>query len=202
MDKVICVGKNYLDHAKELGDAVPARPVIFLKPPSTVVQANTVEETIDAALPKGRGSIHHELEIVLRIQRDGDRVFFDAVTLGLAMTLRDVQSQLKKNGHPWEMGKVFESSAILGPWMPLTSFENYLQEEFSLKVDGQLRQAGRGAEMRVSPEECLTSVAEWLPLKSGDVLFTGTPVGVGPVEPGQEGVLAWNDRPLFQVRWH
>jgi 2-keto-4-pentenoate hydratase/2-oxohepta-3-ene-1,7-dioic acid hydratase in catechol pathway len=201
MDKVICVGKNYLDHAKELGDAVPARPVIFLKPPSTIVQAHTAGETLEVALTKGRGSVHHELEIVLRIQRDGDRVFFDAVTLGLDMTLRDVQSQLKKDGHPWEMGKVFEASAILGPWMPLTSFENYLQEEFSLKIDGQVRQRGRGIDMRLGPDACLASVGEWLPLKSGDALFSGTPAGVGPVEAGQEAELLWNDRPLFRVRW-
>jgi 2-keto-4-pentenoate hydratase/2-oxohepta-3-ene-1,7-dioic acid hydratase in catechol pathway len=201
MDKVICVGKNYLDHASELGDAVPARPVIFLKPPSTVIQADAPGTMIEVPLPRGRGSVHHELEIVLRLKCDQDRVRFDAVTLGLDMTLREVQAGLKKNGHPWEMGKVFAGSAILGPWIALDQFAEHLDKEFSLSIDGSVKQRGRGRDMRVSPGDCLASVAEWLPLESGDVLFTGTPAGVGSVEVGQVAELAWGGRALFRVRW-
>ena len=118
MDKVICIGKNYLEHAQELGDAVPEKPVIFFKPPSCVVQADVEGQTLEVLLPADRGSVHHECEIVCRIGLNGQ---IDAVTLGLDMTLRDLQATLKKNGHPWEISKVFSGSALLGPWIPLTA---------------------------------------------------------------------------------
>ncbi|MFL5814775.1 MAG: fumarylacetoacetate hydrolase family protein [Bdellovibrionia bacterium] len=198
MDKIICVGKNYLEHAKELGDAVPEKPVLFLKPPSSLIE-NSKEGSV--TLPQGRGQIHPECEIVARIRMTPRGPEIDAVTLGLDLTLRDIQAQLKKNGHPWEISKVFAGSAVIGPWISLSSFENYLDHEFSFSVDGQVRQKGKGREMRVLPADCLKAASESFPICDGDLLFTGTPAGVGPVLPGQISELKWEDRLSFQVHW-
>ena len=200
MDKIICIGKNYLDHAKELGDSVPAMPVIFFKPPSVLCQAKR-GETLSIELPKERGSVHHECEIVLRIKMDGSRIFFDAATLGLDMTLRDTQSEIKKNGHPWELAKVFPNSAIIGPWLQLDEFPEYLDEEFSLKIGTEIRQKGHGNEMRVNPQDCLSHIQKNFPILNGDLLFTGTPAGVGAVHPGNLAELRWSGETLFRVLW-
>lgn len=191
MDKIICIGKNYLDHAKELGDAVPSSPVLFLKPPSVLIKTtdnSLIGQELVAEIPKNRGSVHYECEIVLKLDQLGRP---QAATLGLDLTLRELQSELKKKGLPWEVGKVFAGSAIVGPWVSLNDFNGYLDEVFEFYLDGQLRQTGRGSEMRFTPEVCLSFVRECFPICNGDLLFTGTPAGVGPIEPGQRGVLKW-----------
>jgi 2-keto-4-pentenoate hydratase/2-oxohepta-3-ene-1,7-dioic acid hydratase in catechol pathway len=195
MDKIICVGKNYLDHSRELGDAVPEKPVLFLKPPSSMVVISS-DGMGEVRLPFGRGPVHPECEIVARISAQGA---IDAVTLGLDMTLRDVQAGLKKAGHPWEISKVFAGSAVIGEWVPV--FPEYLDEEFSLAIDGEIRQRGRGREMRMSPEGCVAYAGEHFPLRAGDALFTGTPAGVGPVEPGQTAELRWGSKLKYRVRF-
>ena len=198
MDKLVCVGKNYLDHAKELGDAVPEMPVLFLKPPSASLQAESFDETLVVGLPQNHGSVHPELEIVVRLDA---HLQIDAVTLGLDMTLRDVQSRLKKEGHPWELAKVFRGAALIGPWIPLQEFPRYLEEPFTLTVSGKLRQEGRGTQMRLSPTECIRYAATHFPLCPGDALFTGTPAGVGQVQPGDPAELKWGNRVVLRVRW-
>lgn len=198
MDKIICVGKNYLEHAKELGDAVPEKPVLFLKPPSTLVK---VAQSATISLPKNRGQIHPECEIVARIRVSARGPEIDAVTLGLDMTLRDIQSQLKKNGHPWEVSKVFAASSIIGPWISLAEFSDYLETEFSFSIQGEVRQKGKGSQMRVSPLDCLRAAAESFPICDGDLLFTGTPAGVGPVSAGQISELRWDKKLQFTVQW-
>lgn len=205
MDKLVCVGKNYLEHARELqtliGDAVPEMPVLFLKPPSVLRIAETgAEEPLSVPFPSGRGSLHHECEIVVRLGADARSI--DAVTLGLDMTLRDEQSRLKKAGHPWELSKVFPASAILGPWIPIREFNDYLATPFSFTVDGQLRQQATGAEMRLSPGQCIEYAARHFPLLPGDAVFTGTPAGVGPIACGQSGQLRWGQRLRYSVRWN
>jgi 2-keto-4-pentenoate hydratase/2-oxohepta-3-ene-1,7-dioic acid hydratase in catechol pathway len=202
MDKIICVGKNYLEHAKELGDAVPEKPVLFLKPPSSLMEVGTQKNPVFVTLPKGRGQIHPECEIVARIHVGPQGPEIDAVTLGLDLTLRDIQSVLKKNGHPWEISKVFAGAAVVGPWIPLREFQNFLEPEFSFSVNDMVRQKGHGHQMRIQPMECLRYAAEYFPICSGDLLFTGTPVGVGPVEPGQTSELRWENRLRFQVQWN
>ncbi len=202
MDKIICVGKNYIEHAKELGDAVPDQPVLFLKPPSVLSQIES-GSPLKIPLPLKNGSVHHECEIVLRVARDSGPVnfaqaegLFDAVTLGLDLTLRDLQSSLKKQGQPWEISKVFPHSAVIGPWIELSAFENYLEAPFSLSIDGVIKQKGHGRDMRFAPAHCLAYASECFPIRKGDLLFTGTPAGVGPLLPGQTVVLRfgpnWN----------
>lgn len=197
MDKIICIGKNYLDHAKEMGDAIPEMPVLFLKPPS-VAKFVKQGETIEVALPADRGSTHHECEIVVRLNAKGE---IDAVTLGLDLTLRDLQAKLKKDGHPWEVSKVFEGSAIVGPWIAYADFKNYLDDEFSFAIDGKVRQQGKGSQMRLSPKECIDYAARFFPVCDGDLIFTGTPAGVGPLNAGELSTLSWRSKPLFSVKW-
>ncbi|MEK7689449.1 MAG: fumarylacetoacetate hydrolase family protein, partial [Bdellovibrionota bacterium] len=148
MDKLICVGKNYLEHAKEFpGEAIPEKPVLFLKPPSTIVKAAHFGDRVRVTLPIGRGAVHHECEIVVRL---GPGLKPDAVTLGLDLTLREVQADLKKKGHPWELAKVFDGSAVLGPWIPLSDDAlEFLDWEFEFLVDGLTKQKSRGREMRL-----------------------------------------------------
>lgn len=197
-DKMICLGKNYLEHAKELGDKIPPKPVLFMKPPSCAVAAEKQRETIKVRLPDDRGVIHYEIELLLRLNDD---LQIDALSLGLDLTLRDIQKDLKQNGWPWEIGKVFPASAILGPWVSLTDFPNYLEEGFDLKLDGKTVQQAKGNDMMMKPEEALKYIKAHFPLCGGDVIFTGTPQGVGPVSDGQLAELSWGAKLQYQVQF-
>jgi 2-keto-4-pentenoate hydratase/2-oxohepta-3-ene-1,7-dioic acid hydratase in catechol pathway len=216
MDKIICVGKNYLEHAKEMralqgeaGNALPdssEMPALFLKPPS--IRVSATGNTPVLLLPPDQGEVHHECEIVVRVRASGYRMSLaeaeaaiGAVTLGLDMTLRDLQGQLKKKGQPWEISKIFPGSAVTGPWLETRDFPNWLEEPFSLAIDGELRQQGRGTEMRLSPAEALAYASRFFPIVEGDLLFTGTPAGVGPVRSGQLGELRWGKALRYEVRW-
>ena len=184
MDKIVCVGKNYLKHALELGDAVPEQPLFFIKPPSTICDlSNSDDENTSVVLP-ATGEIHHEVELVLRISSDDGQWIFSNFTFGIDLTVRDLQQRLKKAGQPWEKAKVFKNSSILGTWHPLTSMNDLLEIPFCLKVNGEVRQRASGAEMRWKPEELLREAARFFPLCDGDLLFTGTPQGVGPLATG------------------
>ncbi|MFM8313944.1 MAG: fumarylacetoacetate hydrolase family protein, partial [Deltaproteobacteria bacterium] len=136
MDKIVCVGKNYIEHAKELGDQVPEKPVLFLKPPSVLKQAHS-RESLDVFIPTDQGSVHHECEIVIRLKKGGFRLTemeaekcIGKVSVGLDMTLRDKQAALKKAGSPWTTAKVFPDSAIVGPWVAVDDFPNFLETPF------------------------------------------------------------------------
>jgi 2-keto-4-pentenoate hydratase/2-oxohepta-3-ene-1,7-dioic acid hydratase in catechol pathway len=181
MDKLICVGKNYLKHAKELGDAVPDEPVYFIKPPSTLVE---IPGGISDVHWPEQGELHHEVELVLKLGRRGPGWVYTHYTFGLDMTLRDLQNKLKKAGLPWEKAKTFQHAAVIGPWQPLESMEKVLNMEFSLRVNGKDRQKGRGSDMTWKPDFLLADLPKWFPLREGDVIFTGTPEGVGPLVNG------------------
>lgn len=182
MDKIICVGKNYLKHAQELGDAVPEEATYFLKPPSTLctIQKNGVEVQLPA-----RGEAHHEIELVFRIKKSTEgKLTLSHFTLGLDLTIRDLQARLKKAGQPWEKAKVFANSAIIGAWQENRSLKETLDLPFTLTVNGEVRQKGLGREMRWTPDFLINDLPKWFPVEDGDLLFTGTPEGVGPLKPG------------------
>ncbi len=208
MDKIICLGKNYLDHAKELGDAVPEKPVLFLKPPSVLKQAYSAGEVLELKLPrKDAGAVHHECEIVLKLSQGGFELSIEeaaaaieSVTLGLDMTLRERQAGLKKAGHPWEISKVFPSSAVAGPWVKVRDFADYLDREFSFELDGTVKQKGTGRQMMFGVAACVAHASQYFELIPGDIVFTGTPAGVGPVLPGQKARLSWGPIQYF-VQW-
>ncbi|NBX16988.1 MAG: FAA hydrolase family protein [Proteobacteria bacterium] len=207
MDKIICIGKNYADHAAELGDVHPEKPVLFIKPPSVLVSAHATDEHLNLTLPAHSSQIHHEVELVFRIDRDGYRMSTEeaeraigAVTVGLDMTLRDLQSEAKKKGSPWTTGKVFRDAAVIGPWIRISDLPNYLAEPFTLAVNDKIVQRAAGNQMSHSPAECLAYASQFFPVCAGDIIFTGTPVGVGPVNHGDKGVLLFGSV-RYSVTW-
>ena len=207
MDKIICVGKNYLEHAEELGDAVPAKPVLFLKPPSVLKEAKN-GETISVEFPENQGEVHHECEIVLRLKKGGYRLSLDQAeqcigdfSVGLDMTLRSKQALLKKAGSPWTISKVFPSAAIVGPWVPKSEFDDYLKTDFSIEVNGTLKQVGQGVQMTFNPAQCISYISEHFALCAEDLIFTGTPKGVGPILKGDLAQLKMGSI-SYKVRWN
>lgn len=184
--KVVCVGRNYAAHARELGNAVPEAPILFLKPSTALVPLSP-----SFAIPQGRGECHHETEITVLVGKTlknaGEsecRAAIAGVTLGLDLTLRDVQNVLKKNGHPWEVAKAFDGAAPLAPFMAPQAFGDLADQCFSLTVNGELRQQGNTADMITPVLSLLQYISTIFTLQPGDVVMTGTPEGVAPLQPG------------------
>ena len=177
MDKIICLGKNYSDHIAEMKEPAPEMPVIFLKP-SSVFREIKNQETI--TLPWERGLIHHECEVVFKLYTKN----IIGLGLGLDLTLRDLQKQLKEKGHPWEISKVFKNSAICTPIQGVRDFLNWQETPFTLKVNGELKQESKLSKAILKPNEIIHYVDKFFPICDGDLIFTGTPSGVGPLNPG------------------
>ena len=204
MDKIVCFGKNYQEHMLELGDAPVDKPVIFLKPGSVLKQCNEWGSDIDVLLTEEE--THFECELVIRLSKGGYKLSFeeasqciDAYTIGLDMTLRKLQAGLKKNGHPWTTAKVFPDSAIIGPWIK-TNHLNFLDDKFRFVLDGKLCQQAQGKQMLFKPVELIQYASQHFPLCPGDILFTGTPSGVGQVNNGSKGKLSIADK-YYNVNW-
>lgn len=181
---VFCVGRNYRDHAIELGNEVPERPMIFAKPTHAVVAANG-----EVKLPHERTNIHHELEIVLWLKDDYQpgaqlQELVGGVALGLDLTDRDAQNELKKKGHPWEFAKGFRNSAVISDFYSSHDWLSILDTQFSLAINGEVRQVGFARDMMFSFADLIDYIGIHFGLKAGDIIFTGTPAGVGPVASG------------------
>ena len=202
--KIICIGRNYADHAKELNNPVPERPIIFMKPPTALLVNDK-----PLYYPKFTKDLHYECEVVLKICKNGRYVqpefassYFDQVGLGIDFTARDLQSELKKKGHPWEIAKGFDHSAVLGQMVPKeeVAVENI---EFKLMKNGIPVQHGFTKEMLFTFEHIICYVSQFFKLHIGDYIFTGTPQGVGPVTIGDkfEGILTTNagEKTLFET---
>lgn len=186
--KIACVGKNYLEHAKELGDAVPEKPVIFLKPSSSIIFSG--EKIV---YPEFSKSLHFETELVLLIGKTGKKIpaakaldYIDAYTVGLDMTLRDLQSEAKKLGHPWTISKCFDTSTVLGEFVPASEIQNPNSLDIKLWVNGELKQDDNTSNMIFSVEEIVEYLSYYFTLEEGDLVFTGTPKGVGEVNVGDK----------------
>jgi 2-keto-4-pentenoate hydratase/2-oxohepta-3-ene-1,7-dioic acid hydratase in catechol pathway len=177
MDKIICLGKNYSDHIAEMKEAAPEKPVLFLKPPSVY---HEIKNNSSIKLPWERGTIHHECEVVFKLYKKN----IIGLGLGLDLTLRDVQKQLKEKGHPWEISKVFKNSALVTEIRATRDFGNWQEIPFTLKVNGQIKQESKLSEAILNPNEIIHHVDAYFPLRDGDLIFTGTPAGVGPLQPG------------------
>lgn len=210
MDKIVCLGKNYREHMKELGDAPVDKPVIFIKPPSSLRQILAWGDQIEVALPTHRGETHHECEIVFKIASPDKTTIItpgkwiiEGVTLGLDLTLRDVQSKCKKNGHPWEIGKVFPNSAIIGPFIPFEQAKatGLLLKEFCFSNQNVLKQKGLMSQMTMSIQEALPYIDSHFPICDGDLIFTGTPAGVGPLYSGDCSEVKWG-KYAYKVLWN
>ena len=191
--KIFCIGRNYIDHAKELNNPVPSEPLVFMKPPTAVVVNNK-----PFFYPDFTKDLHYEGEIVLRVCNNGCSVapefasrYFDAVAFGIDFTARDLQDQLKKKGQPWEIAKGFDHSAPLSKWIPLGDLNNPKDIHFQLKKNGEVVQDGHTRDQIFSFETLIVYLSRYFTLQKGDIIFTGTPAGVGPVQIGDvlEGVI-------------
>ena len=192
--KIICIGRNYVAHAHELKNEVPDEPVFFMKPDSSLLRNND-----PFYIPDWTKEVHHEIELVIKINRIGKNIekrfahrYFDEIGLGIDFTARDVQNKLKEKGLPWEKAKAFDQSAVLGSvFIDKTVFPVQDSISFNLKKNGVLVQEGNSELMIFNFEEIISNVSKYVTLKIGDLIYTGTPAGVGSVQIGDhlEGFL-------------
>lgn len=179
--KIFCVGRNYAEHAKELGNAVPEEPVIFMKPKTALMQSNA-----PFYYPEFSNELHYEAEVVLRICKNGKyvtedtaRKYYDAFTIGIDFTARDLQAELKKKGLPWEKAKAWDNSAIIGKWIPFTDELRNKPIHFSLQKNKEVVQSGNTDDMIFPFDEIVSHISQYFSLNIGDLIYTGTPSGVG-----------------------
>lgn len=184
--KIICVGLNYRKHAAEMGRPLPSEPMIFLKPDSALLKKNK-----PFFIPDFSNNLQYEAEAVLRISKLGKGIdsryahrYYDALTVGIDFTARDLQNKFSQAGHPWELSKTFDGSAPVGTFMPADRFSDPADISFSLEVNGETRQEGSTSDLIFSFAEIISYVSRFYTLKTGDLIFTGTPSGVGPVRRG------------------
>ena len=196
ISKIVCVGRNYADHARELDNAVPPQPLLFMKPPSAVVQ---LEEPI--VLPPGNEPVHYETELALlmghTLRAAGETTAMEAVAgigLALDLTLRERQNELKTRGHPWEIAKAFDGACPLSAFVPIEECADAERFRFSLSIDGEPLQNGDTGDMLKPIPALLAYMSEHFTLEPGDVILTGTPAGVGQLESGQQLRLTLEDR--------
>lgn len=202
--KIIAVGRNYSEHAKELNNPVPEQPVIFLKPDTAVLKDNK-----DFYYPEFSKDIHHEIEIVLRVCKEGRHInpkfaasYYDSIGLGVDFTARDIQQKHKEKGLPWELAKAFDHSAPVSELKPKEVFENVYDLNFKLDRNGQTVQDGNTRDLLFPFEAILVFVSQYITLRKGDLIFTGTPAGVGPVAIGDhlEGYLQGEKMLDFHIK--
>ncbi|SHM48820.1 fumarylacetoacetate hydrolase family protein [Mucilaginibacter sp. OK098] len=191
--KIIAIGRNYAEHAKELNNPVPGVPVIFMKPETALLKDNK-----PFYHPDFSEDIHHEIEIVIKISKEGKHIseqfaqnYFEEVALGVDFTARDIQSRHKEKGLPWELAKAFDNSAPVSVFVPKAQFADLKNINFKLDVNGEARQVGNTSNMLFSFEYIIAFVSKYITLKKGDLIFTGTPQGVAKVNVGDrlEGYL-------------
>lgn len=181
--KIICVGRNYAAHIEELQNEKPKEPVLFLKPDTTILQ-----KSHPFFIPHFSSDIHYEVEVLVRIQRIGKHIqpefaskYYDEIGLGIDFTARTLQKELKDKGLPWEKSKAFDGSAVIGEWYSKSDFKDLNSLNFSLECNGKIVQEGNTSNMLWKIDELISYVSQYFTLKIGDVIFTGTPSGVGAV---------------------
>ena len=181
--KIICIGRNYTEHIKELANERPEQPVIFIKPDSSVLPKEQ-----DFYIPDFTQNVHFEVEVLVKICKVGKHIderfahkYYNEIGLGIDFTARDLQSELKEKGLPWEKAKGFDGSAVIGKWLPKSNFKDLNNLNFSLIRNNELVQEGNTSLMLWKIDELIAYVSKFFTLKKGDVLFTGTPAGVGQI---------------------
>jgi 2-keto-4-pentenoate hydratase/2-oxohepta-3-ene-1,7-dioic acid hydratase in catechol pathway len=186
--KMFCIGRNYAEHAKELGNLIPEEPVIFMKPKSALLQPNA-----PFYYPEFTNELHYECELVLRVCKNGKYIqesyagkYYDAITVGIDFTARDLQNELKAKGLPWEKAKAWDNSAVVGKWVPITNIKNKKEIVFSLLKNKELVQKGLSGDMIHDFDTIIAHISQFFSLNIGDLIFTGTPKGVGEVVVGDQ----------------
>lgn len=191
--KIFCVGRNYVAHVQELNNKVPREPVIFMKPKNAILKKDEAFYYPDFTV-----DLQYECELVLQMVKNGKRIqkryasrYYDKISLGIDFTARDLQNRLKKAGHPWEIAKAFDQSAVLGEMMPVARVGNLSDLHFELLKNGTVVQQGHTADMLFSFDEIVAYISKYFTLNTGDLIYTGTPAGVGRVQIGDhlEGFL-------------
>jgi acylpyruvate hydrolase len=184
--KIICIGRNYVEHIRELNNAVPDEPVFFLKPDTSLLIRNR-----PLYYPAFTAELHYEAELVLKISKVGKHIlkefantYFDEIGIGLDMTARDLQEKAKKKSLPWAVAKGFDQSAPIGGFLPKSKFSDLKNISFRLDLNGKTVQSGNSGLMIYSFEDIICSISRFMTLRTGDLIFTGTPAGVGPVGTG------------------
>ena len=190
--KIIAIGRNYAAHAKELNNPVPEKPVIFLKPDTAVLKDDK-----PFYIPEFSSDIHYELEVVLKVCKEGKHIsekfapnYYDEIGLGIDFTARDIQNMHKEKGLPWELAKAFDNSAAISKFIPKTEFSDIKNLDFELKINEESRQSGNTKNMLFSFEQIIAFVSQYITLKKGDLIFTGTPEGVGKINK-TDRITAW-----------
>lgn len=200
--KMICIGRNYANHIAELNNERPDAPVIFMKPDTALVQ-----KQFPFVLPEFSNDVHHEVEVLVKINKVGKYIdakfahkYYDEIGLGIDFTARDVQSKLKEKGLPWEIAKAFDGSAVVGDFVHKSELSDLHDLNFELSNNNSIVQKGNTSHMLWKIDEIIAYVSQFFTLRTGDIIFTGTPEGVARVNPGDvlEGVL--EGRKLFRIQ--
>ena len=186
--KIFCIGRNYVDHAKELGNEVPTEPVIFMKPKSALLHDHT-----PFYYPEFTNELHYECELVLRISKNGKYIqekhaanYYNAITVGIDFTARDIQDELKKKGLPWEKAKAFDNSAAVGKFVEITTEFDKNNINFSFQKNKEVVQDGNSVDMIFNFDKIIANISNYFSINIGDLIFTGTPAGVGECVVGDE----------------
>ncbi len=200
--KIFAIGQNYEEHNKELKSPNPGEPVVFMKPDTAALRNNK-----PFYIPDFSDDLHYETEIIIKINRLGKNIaprfasrYYAEIGLGVDFTARDIQRRLKSAGHPWEVCKAFDNSAVIGQFVPVSQIENVQNIDFHLDINGTTVQQGNTADMIFSVDTLIAHISKYFTLKIGDIIFTGTPAGVGKVAVGDrlEGYLF--DQKLFDFK--
>jgi 2-keto-4-pentenoate hydratase/2-oxohepta-3-ene-1,7-dioic acid hydratase in catechol pathway len=199
--KLICIGRNYADHIKELENENPTDPVVFLKPDTSILLKKQ-----PFFIPDFSDDVHHEVEVLVKINKVGKHIakkfahkYYDEIGLGIDFTARDIQAQLKVKGLPWEKAKAFDGAAVIGEWLSKTEFKNINNLNFSLKKNDVVVQNGNTSLMLWKIDEIIEYVSKYFTLKIGDIIFTGTPAGVGRVITNDRLKGFIEDKQLFSI---
>lgn len=201
-NRIFCIGRNYTKHIEELGNAPDSACLVFMKPNSCIVRPGQPLQ-----LPRDQGAVHHEAEVVVRLSGGGSNIAasqaldcVDAVTLGLDLTLRELQNTLKAKGAPWELAKAFDGAAPLGDWIEFHGQFDLAALPIELSINGERRQSGNTRDLLYPIPRLIEILSRSWALRPGDVIYTGTPEGVGPVQAGDE--LRLHSAPLGEFVWH
>ncbi|UOB16976.1 fumarylacetoacetate hydrolase family protein [Abyssalbus ytuae] len=200
--KIICIGRNYTDHIHELANEKPADPVIFIKPDTSILKTAQ-----DFFIPDFTDNVHYEVEILVKISKIGKHIsqrfahkYYEQIGLGIDFTARDVQQKLKEKGLPWEKAKAFDDSAVVGAWLPKSEFDDLNNINFHLAKNGEIVQQGNTSLMLWKIDELIEYISQYFTLKIGDIIYTGTPAGVGKIAENDilEGFI--ENKKMFSVK--
>lgn len=202
--KIICIGRNYAEHAKEMNSVIPSEPVFFLKPDTSLIKDNQ-----PFYYPDFSKEIHHEVELVLKINKPGKNIqtqfankYYNEIGIGIDFTARDIQAECKKNGLPWEKAKAFDGAAPIGKFLDKKQFTDEKNINFHLKINGNNIQEGNTKDLLFSFDTIIAYISKYFTLRTGDLIYTGTPEGVGPVKIGDRLEAYIEDQKLldFEIK--